>query len=55
MRKISTLPGFDPQTAQSVASRYNDYAIPAHRGGRNEKKKKKKKETQLKILAVNTQ
>ena len=25
--KISTLPGFDPRTVQSIASRYTDYAI----------------------------
>jgi hypothetical protein len=24
------LPGFDPRTIQPVASRYTDYAIPAH-------------------------
>jgi hypothetical protein len=24
------LPGFDPRTVQLVASRYTDYAIPAH-------------------------
>ena len=30
MRKISPLPGFDPRTVQPVASRYTDYAIPAH-------------------------
>ena len=30
VQKISPLPGFDPQTAQPVASRYTDYAIPAH-------------------------
>jgi hypothetical protein len=24
-------PGFDPRTVQPVASRYTDYAIPAHR------------------------
>jgi hypothetical protein len=29
VRKISPPPGFDPQTFQSVASRYTDYAIPA--------------------------
>jgi hypothetical protein len=28
--KISPPPGFDPRTAQPVASRYTDYAIPAH-------------------------
>jgi hypothetical protein len=27
-------PGFDPQTVQPVASRYTDWAIPAH-GGNN--------------------
>jgi len=30
MQKISPPPGFDPQTAQPVASRYTD-DIPAHR------------------------
>ena len=29
MRKISPPPGFDPQTAKSVASRYTDWAIAA--------------------------
>jgi hypothetical protein len=28
--KISPSPGFDPLTVQLVASRYTDYAIPAH-------------------------
>jgi hypothetical protein len=28
--KISPPPGFDPRTAQLVASRYTAYAIPAH-------------------------
>jgi hypothetical protein len=27
---ISPPPGFDPRTVQLVASRYTDYAIPAH-------------------------
>ena len=30
VRKISRQPGFDPRTAQPVASRYTDCAIPAH-------------------------
>jgi hypothetical protein len=30
VRKISSPPGFDPRTVQPVASRYTDYAIPAH-------------------------
>jgi hypothetical protein len=30
VRKISPSPGFDPQTVQPIASRYTDYAIPAH-------------------------
>jgi hypothetical protein len=30
MQKFSPLPGFDPRTVQPVASRYIDYAIPAH-------------------------
>jgi hypothetical protein len=30
VRKISPKPGFDPRTVQPVASRYTDYAIPAH-------------------------
>ena len=30
MRKISPPPGFDPRTVRPVASRYTDYAIPAH-------------------------
>ena len=29
VRKISPLTGFDPRTAQPVASRYTDWAIPA--------------------------
>jgi hypothetical protein len=29
VRKISPPPGFDPRTAQLVASRYTDWAIPA--------------------------
>jgi len=29
-RKISTPPGFDLRTVQPVASRYTDWAIPAH-------------------------
>jgi len=32
VRKISPPPGFDPRTVQPVASRYNDWAIPAHTG-----------------------
>ena len=28
--KISPPPGFDPRTVPPVASRYTDYAIPAH-------------------------
>jgi hypothetical protein len=28
--KISSPPGLDPRTLQLVASRYTDYAIPAH-------------------------
>jgi hypothetical protein len=30
VRKISPLPGFDHPTVQPLASRYTDYAIPAH-------------------------
>ena len=30
VHKISSPPGFDPQTIQTVASHYTDYAIPAH-------------------------
>jgi hypothetical protein len=30
LRKISPPPGFDPRPVQPVASRYTDYAIPAH-------------------------
>ena len=29
VRKISPQPGFEPRTAQPVASRYTNYAIPA--------------------------
>jgi len=29
-RKISLLPHFDPRTVQPIASRYTDWAIPAH-------------------------
>ena len=32
VRKISHPPGFDPRTAQTVAGRYTDCAIPAHYG-----------------------
>ena len=31
--KISPRPGFDPRIVQLVASRYTDYAVPAHRNG----------------------
>jgi hypothetical protein len=31
VRKISPLPGFDPQTVQPVASRYTYWVIPVHR------------------------
>ena len=30
VRKISPPPWFDPRTAQLVASRYTDWAMPAH-------------------------
>jgi hypothetical protein len=30
LRKISPPPGFDPRTVQPIASRYTDFAIPAH-------------------------
>ena len=30
VRKISSPPGFDPQTVQTIASRYTHYTIPAH-------------------------
>ena len=30
VRKISPRPGFDPRTVQPVASRYTNWAIPAH-------------------------
>ena len=30
LQEISPLPGFDPQNAQPVASRYTDWAIAAH-------------------------
>ena len=30
VRKISSLPGFDPQAVQPVASRYTDWAIAVH-------------------------
>ena len=30
LRIISPPPGFDPRTVKPVASRYTDYAIPAH-------------------------
>ena len=30
VRKISPPKGFDPRTVQPVASRYTDWAIPAH-------------------------
>ena len=31
VRKISPPPRFDPRTVKSTASRYTDWAIPAHR------------------------
>jgi hypothetical protein len=31
VRKILPPPGFDPQTVQPVASRYTNYATPAHK------------------------
>ena len=31
VRKISPPPGFDPRTVQTVASRYTDWAITAHK------------------------
>jgi len=31
LRKISPRPGFDLRTVQPVASRYTDWAIPAHK------------------------
>jgi hypothetical protein len=34
VRKISSLPGFDPRTVQPVSSSYTDCAIPAHYGDR---------------------
>ena len=30
VQKISPPPGFDPRTVQPIASRYTDWAIPAH-------------------------
>jgi hypothetical protein len=30
VQKISLLPGFDPRTVHPVASRYIDWALPAH-------------------------
>ena len=30
VQKTSPPPGFDPRTVQPVASRYTDWAIPAH-------------------------
>ena len=33
VQKISPEPGFDPRTVHPVASRYTDYAIPAHSHG----------------------
>ena len=35
VRKISLPQEFDPQTAQPVASRYTDWAIPAHNNNNN--------------------
>ena len=35
VRKISSLPGFDPRIVQPVASPYTDHAIPALRAGRS--------------------
>ena len=32
VRKSSLPQGFDPRTVQPVASRYTDWAIPAHKG-----------------------
>ena len=39
VRKISPAPGFDPRTVQPVASRYTDWAIPAHFWRQNVEKK----------------
>jgi hypothetical protein len=39
VRKISPPPGFDPWTIQPVASRYTDWAIPAHQDKFNTIKK----------------
>ena len=33
LRKILPPPGFDPRTVQPVASRYTNYAFPAHLQG----------------------
>ena len=38
VRKISLLPGFDPQTVQPVASRYPGCGIPAHHVRNNKNK-----------------
>jgi hypothetical protein len=35
VRKMSPPPGFHPWTVQPVASRYTDYAIPAHKRDKN--------------------
>jgi len=36
VQKISPPSGFDPRTIQPVATRYKDWAIPAHRNGTGE-------------------
>ena len=41
VRKISPLPGFDPQTVQPVASRYTDWAIAAADSVSNSDKSRK--------------
>jgi hypothetical protein len=52
LRKISPPPGFDPQTVQPVASRYTDWAIPAHRTCRIEVKTVTVSENTYKILSL---
>jgi len=44
VQKISPRPGFDHRIVQSAASRYTDWAIPAHKEGNGKKKTKQNKE-----------
>jgi len=51
VRKFSPTPEFDPRIIQSVASRYTDWAIPAHRGKTNKWNKARLLSTNFKLLS----